>query len=413
MTADIGERLADAIEAAAAPVTLQEVVVRGRRQQRRRRAEFAVALVCAVAIAGVSFAAVHPSDRSRLKVAATTTPTSSTEVVTPQCTTADLHRPWPAMPQPTRVVSKYVVDGQTHINPAPGAHPRISAARAWLAAKVAMHNPSENPPAGGTGTILFGNVASSSGVPSIHRLAWVVILHNTALNAVPFRSERVRPPPNPPCYFGQTFIAIDAITGKWVIGGAKPAMPLPHVPATVTTPTTAARPSAVAGAPSTTTTTAPSSSRSENAPCAASQMTALPPEWGSPLEQQKEDLLRFTNTGTTCMLSGYPPVVAVAPGRPEIPAHPEIPVLPAWNGAPIVIPHGSTAQLLVAALVCDSNTAVTHPYTALAVAMPGGGSVNVTLPTRNVSPNPDQNGRDLTLQIGPSCPPYVGYFTRP
>ncbi|MGO9872782.1 MAG: hypothetical protein ACLPVY_03200 [Acidimicrobiia bacterium] len=412
MTADIGERLAEAIEAAAAPVTLEEAVVRGRRQQWRRRAMFAAVIVSVVGGGGGLFAATRPSGQSRLNVAATTTPAPSTAVAAPLCTAADLRRPWPAMPQPTRVATRYVLDGQTHIRPAPSARPRVSAARAWLAAKVQMTSPTSllHPPAGGTGSLLFGYLASDSTVPSTHLLAWVIILHNTALNALKSRSERVTPPPNPPCYFGQEYLVIDANTGKWIIGGAKPTLLLPRVPAAITTPAATTQPGGVANAPNTTTTTRPSSSHTADAPCAASQMTALPPEWASPLSQQKEDLLRFTNTGTTCTLSGYPPVVAAAPGRPDIPAQPGIPVFPAWNGTPIAIPHGSTAQLLVAALVCYTDTPTTSPYTALTVTMPGGGSIMVTLPNKNVSPNPDQNGRDLTLQIGPSCPPHAGYF---
>jgi hypothetical protein len=104
---------------------------------------------------------------------------------------------------------------QTNIQPAPNARPIVSAQDAWLAAKDQMTNPTSAnyPPGGGTGSILFGQMAPSSTVPSTHRLAWVVILHHTALNIVP-RGERRSPPSNPPCYFGQAYIAVDAATGK-------------------------------------------------------------------------------------------------------------------------------------------------------------------------------------------------------
>jgi len=153
-----------------------------------------------------------------------------------------------------------------------------------------------------------------------------------------------------------------------------------------------------------------SSSQPRFAPCSASQMTALAPAWVSPLEQQTDDLLRFTNTGATCELSGYPAVVAASQGKPDVQGKPGVPVFPPWNGNSIVLPHGSTARLIVAAVHSCADTA-TYPYTTLTVAMPGRGSVVVTLPTDNVSPNPDQNGHNLTLRISPSCPPYVGYFS--
>jgi hypothetical protein len=160
----------------------------------------------------------------------------------------------------------------------------------------------------------------------------------------------------------------------------------------------------------TTSTTQPSSARANTAPCAAKQLTALAPQWLSPLQQQTDDLLQFTNTGNTCELSGYPTLVATAPGQPDLQAKPGIPVFPPWNGNATVLPHGSTARLPVAA-VHSCTDASTASYTTLSVAMPGGGSVKVTLPTRNASPNPDQNGHNLTLQISSSCPPYVGYFS--
>jgi len=161
--------------------------------------------------------------------------------------------------------------------------------------------------------------------------------------------------------------------------------------------------------PTQTTSSAPST---PVASCAASQVTALAPKWVSPLQQQTDDLLQFTNTGDTCELSGYPRLVAAAAGKPDVQAKRGIPVFPSWNAKSIVLTHGSTAQLLVAALECSGGTAATYPYTTLTVAMPGGGSVQVTLSTHNASPNPDQNGRNLTLRISPSCPPYVGYFSR-
>jgi len=195
---------------------------------------------------------------------------------------------------------------------------------------------------------------------------------------------------------------------------------LPPGPLTssATTPKSSPRKVPSSTAPQSTTTSTPERTTASSAPttrvapCAASHVTALTPEWASPLRQQTDDLLQFTNTGDTCELSGYPTLVAAAPGQPDVQAKPGIPVFPPWNGNSIVLPHRSTAQLLVAALECFGGTATTYPYTTLTVAMPGGGSVKVTLPTRNASPNPDQNGHNLTLRISPSCPPYVGYFSR-
>ena len=143
-------------------------------------------------------------------------------------------------------------------------------------------------------------------------------------------------------------------------------------------------------------------------PCAASQMTALAPQWASPLQQQKDDLVRFRNDGDACELGGYPALIASAPGQPNLTAQET--TLSLGNGRPFVIAHGSIAQALIAALT--SCNAAMHPYTTLTVTMPGGGTDTVSLPKRNVSPDPDQNRRDLTLSLAWSCPPLVGYFSR-
>jgi hypothetical protein len=233
MTAELGDRLAEAIEAAAAPVLPDEAVARGRRQRRRRRATVATVTVGAVGIAAVSFVATRPSDQPRLNVAGPTTSTQPNRVVAPRCTAADLRRPWPSIPQPERVVKRYVIDDLTHINPAGDVQPRVSAERAWLAAKDELTGPKSQfyPPAGGTASIVFGNVASSSSVPSTHLLAWVIILHDTAQNALRTRSERETPPPNPPCYFGHAYAVIDANTGRWVFGGGQGGVDGDNLPA--------------------------------------------------------------------------------------------------------------------------------------------------------------------------------------
>ncbi len=161
-----------------------------------------------------------------LQPAAPSADTPPPEPAVERCTTTDLHRPLPPMPRAKRVVTKYVVDTKTHINPAPNVRPHVSARTAWRAAKRELTSATSAtyPPGGGTGSILFGQVASSSTVPSIHRLAWVVILHHTALNVLP-RGVRRSPPPNPPCYFGQAYIAVDTTTGKWFLSGAQPVIP--------------------------------------------------------------------------------------------------------------------------------------------------------------------------------------------
>lgn len=158
----------------------------------------------------------------------TATRTAQAPLVQPaagRCTTADLRRPLPPMPQAKRIVTRYVINNTTHINPAPKARPHVSARTAWLAAKDEMTNPKSltNPPGGGTGSILFGQLIAST-VPPTHRLAWVIILHHTALNVLP-RGVRRSPPPNPPCDFGQAYIAVDAATGKWFLGGSQPVIP--------------------------------------------------------------------------------------------------------------------------------------------------------------------------------------------
>jgi len=162
----------------------------------------------------------------RYRTAAPTAQTPPAGEAVARCTTADLRRPFPKMPRAKRVVTKYAIDNKTYINPAPNVRPHVSARTAWNTAKSEMTSPTSAtyPPRGGTRSILFGKVASSSTVPSTHRLAWVVILHNTALNVLP-RGVRRSPPPNPPCYFGQAYIAVDSTSGKWFLGGTQPVIP--------------------------------------------------------------------------------------------------------------------------------------------------------------------------------------------
>jgi len=145
--------------------------------------------------------------------------------------------------------------------------------------------------------------------------------------------------------------------------------------------------------------------------CSAPQMTALAPEWASPLSQQTDVLLRFTNKGAACELSGYASVVAALPGHPDVSARAGIPgiVLATPDESVFVLPSGSTTRVFVAAL--HPCIGPTRRYTVLRVAMPGGSSITVTLPKRNVSANPSQNGRDLTLPVSRSCPLHVGYFS--
>jgi len=138
-------------------------------------------------------------------------------------------------------------------------------------------------------------------------------------------------------------------------------------------------------------------------------MAALAPEWASPLNDSTDDLLRFTNTGSTCDVSGYPAVVAVGAGQLDVRAKPGVlGQLPSDGGSIVVVPNGSSAQVLVGAV---HSCLAPHRYTMLTVAMPGGGSISVTLPKYSVSPNPNFNGRDLTLLLAPSCPPYLSSFT--
>jgi hypothetical protein len=129
----------------------------------------------------------------------------------PKCSAADLRRPLPPMPQPKRVLTKYVVTNQSHINPAPNIRPSVTARSAWLAARAYLT--SWNPPGGGTASLLFGRVMSTNTVPSTKRLAWVAVLHHTAL--------KVHGTTTLPCQFFQVYAAIDARTGKAFIGAAQ------------------------------------------------------------------------------------------------------------------------------------------------------------------------------------------------
>ena len=185
-------------------MTFEEAVSRGRRQRRRQRAVVAAVTVVAVGVVAVSFAATRPSDKPRLNVAEDPTPMQPTVVEAARCTAADLRRPWPPMPVPKHIVKRFKIDDGTRIDPAGDVRPRVSAERAWATAKAEMTNPDKGsyPPGGGTGSIVFGYVESKVAVPaSEHRLAWVVILSNTAQNVLT-RGQRASPPPDPPCWFG-------------------------------------------------------------------------------------------------------------------------------------------------------------------------------------------------------------------
>src|SRR5205823_6644299 len=101
----------------------------------------------------------------RVNVAAPTTqaPPATRQAV--PCTEADLRRPWPAMPTPTRIVRTYVLDNQARIDPPGDARPAVDAEHAWQTSKEPWTNPrsSLNPPAGGTATVALGYVTSTAG----------------------------------------------------------------------------------------------------------------------------------------------------------------------------------------------------------------------------------------------------------
>ncbi len=60
--------------------------------------------------------------------------------------------------------------------------------------------------------------------------------------------------------------------------------------------------------------------------------------------------------------------------------------LPSNRGSIVVVPNGSTAQVLVGAV----HSLTPHRYTMVMVATPGGGSITLTLPKSSVSPNPER-----------------------
>jgi len=145
-------------------------------------------------------------------------------------------------------------------------------------------------------------------------------------------------------------------------------------------------------------------------PCTAVHITALAPQWLSPLSDQNDVLLGLNNTGPDCDLTDYP-LTAVKPGQPDVPSQPGVPGSP-WDDRSIALPNGATAQLVVAAIhACLTST--TQRYNTLRITMPGGGTLTVTLPQHNQSPDPAQSGQDLTLPVSPTCPPYVGLFHPP
>jgi hypothetical protein len=147
----------------------------------------------------------------RPRTAALTAQTPPAEPAVARCTTADLRRPLPPMPRAKRVVTRYVVDNQTQINPAPNVRPDVSARAAWLAARAYLT--SWNRPRGGTASLLFGRIMSTNTVPSTKRLAWVAVLHHTAL--------KVHGTTTLPCQFFQAYAAVDARTGKAFLGTAQ------------------------------------------------------------------------------------------------------------------------------------------------------------------------------------------------
>lgn len=127
------------------------------------------------------------------------------------------------MPQPARIMSPYRLDPLTIVDPAPHAHPRITARQAWLTATRALNDPASSlyPPAGGRAVILLGDYRSNQTVGPATRvpLAWVIILHDTA-ERHGTRNQRVSPPPNPPCYFGYAVAVVDTAHGKVITSGS-------------------------------------------------------------------------------------------------------------------------------------------------------------------------------------------------
>ncbi len=146
-------------------------------------------------------------------------------------------------------------------------------------------------------------------------------------------------------------------------------------------------------------------------PCKARQITALAPQWLSPLSGQNDLLLRFKNAGAACDLTSYA-LVARKAGQPDVASQPVIPGPANWDARSIALPSGATAQIVVVAIhACLTST--TQRYNRLRVTMPGGGTLTVTLPQDNPSPDPAQHGQNLTLPVSTSCPPYVGHYQYP
>ena len=122
-------------------------------------------------------------------------------------------------------------------------------------------------------------------------------------------------------------------------------------------------------------------------------------------------LLRFRNTGPACDLTSYP-LIALKRGQPDVPSQPGVPGPANWDYRSVALPNGATAQIVVAAIhACLTSTA--QRYNTLRITMQGGGTITVTLPQHNPSPDPAQNGQDLTLPLGPKCPPFVGLYHAP
>lgn len=135
--------------------------------------------------------------------------------------------------------------------------------------------------------------------------------------------------------------------------------------------------------------------------------------WVSPITQVNMSGVRVTNIGSnSCMLVGWPHVVAVAKGLPSIVAARGAYGLTPPNEPPVKLtirPSGWASVLFAVSHRPSCEPQPTHTYDRLVMTIRGR-RFAVALPRRTRSADPGLRGFDLRMAVSPSCPPAVSPY---
>jgi hypothetical protein len=132
------------------------------------------------------------------------------------CTQADLDGPGLAMPAPVRITSPVVLEpvpNYSHLDPAPGVVPKVSAAAAWSALTRNLPLPARS------AQLLLGYWGTTLGGGENHVLAWVLRVQHLAFDGFQGGANFGTGPtlPQPACEFTNAALTLNATTGTGLL----------------------------------------------------------------------------------------------------------------------------------------------------------------------------------------------------